>query len=387
MAILYGTTSNGTTLPVLVDQFGNLLAKGIDGEPGTPGLPGPPGPPGIGQLPDDPFEGAVLGWQDGELAWLGGSVPLPLGTYGPFVYNDAEGTLFVPQDVDSLVNGQQLFQSDKNGIEAAALVRTSDIQTVLDGPNGTKLLSFVDGNFNFDKFKVGDVVQMPGNLLDPSNPLSGTLMRSDGSIANAMLYALRINGTELIQTNTEYSQYLTNDSGGWNTSYPAANAFDGNKNTVASGPSGWWHFAPELVFSNISSIETWDPGSYDGYSLAFQFYGSNGTTGPLGSTGEWRKVTFDDEAAITDIQPNQTTPLITVSGGKWLGTDGSGTPGGETSLSMIKEGAGSVLIGTGNSIILRNNNGEWVDGLYVTAPEQQIAARRVVTAAVKRTTN
>ena len=55
MAILFGTQSNGETLPVLVDQFGNLLAKGIEGEPG------PPGPPGIGQLPPDPVEGALLG--------------------------------------------------------------------------------------------------------------------------------------------------------------------------------------------------------------------------------------------------------------------------------------------------------------------------------------
>ena len=46
MAILYGTQSNGETLPVLVDQFGNLLAKGIDGTPGAPGPPGQEGPQG-----------------------------------------------------------------------------------------------------------------------------------------------------------------------------------------------------------------------------------------------------------------------------------------------------------------------------------------------------
>jgi len=46
MAILYGTQSNGETLPVLVDQFGNLLAKGINGAPGTPGEPGKDGQDG-----------------------------------------------------------------------------------------------------------------------------------------------------------------------------------------------------------------------------------------------------------------------------------------------------------------------------------------------------
>jgi hypothetical protein len=46
MAILYGTQSNGETLPVLVDQYGNLLAKGIDGATGPEGPQGPQGPQG-----------------------------------------------------------------------------------------------------------------------------------------------------------------------------------------------------------------------------------------------------------------------------------------------------------------------------------------------------
>ena len=54
MAILFGTTSTGNTLPVLVDQFGNLLAKGI---PGDEGPPGPPG--GAFALPPDPVDGDV----------------------------------------------------------------------------------------------------------------------------------------------------------------------------------------------------------------------------------------------------------------------------------------------------------------------------------------
>ncbi len=69
MAILYGTTGDGTTLPVLVDQFGNLLAKGIDGPEG------PPGPPGVGELPPGATDGALLGWENGELVWV--TEPLP----------------------------------------------------------------------------------------------------------------------------------------------------------------------------------------------------------------------------------------------------------------------------------------------------------------------
>jgi hypothetical protein len=63
MAILYGTQSNGETLPVLVDQFGNLLAKGIDGAPGKDGPQGPEGPQG----PQGP---------------QGQGVPLPYGEEG-----------------------------------------------------------------------------------------------------------------------------------------------------------------------------------------------------------------------------------------------------------------------------------------------------------------
>ena len=95
MAILYGTQSNGETLPVLVDQFGNLLAKGIEGEPGTPGLPGTPGEPG-GEGPPgpkgDPGEGVPLPYGpdgaylqiiDGVPAWTDDPGPGPGPGPGP----------------------------------------------------------------------------------------------------------------------------------------------------------------------------------------------------------------------------------------------------------------------------------------------------------------
>ena len=88
MAILYGTQSNGETLPVLVDQFGNLLAKGIDGTPGQPGEqgpqgepggegpPGPKGDPGVGLPLPYGEEGSYLGIIDGVPQW---NVPVPPG--------------------------------------------------------------------------------------------------------------------------------------------------------------------------------------------------------------------------------------------------------------------------------------------------------------------
>jgi hypothetical protein len=91
MAILYGTTGDGTTLPVLVDQFGNLLAKGIDGQPGAPGPPGPSG--GAFPLPPGATDGALLGWQNGDLVWITDPFP-PVVTSGfkPIIYTGNGGT-------------------------------------------------------------------------------------------------------------------------------------------------------------------------------------------------------------------------------------------------------------------------------------------------------
>jgi len=64
--ILYGTTGDGSTLPVQVDATGRLIAEGLQGPPGEQGEPG------IGELPPNPEEGQVLGWQDGQLVWMNG---------------------------------------------------------------------------------------------------------------------------------------------------------------------------------------------------------------------------------------------------------------------------------------------------------------------------
>ena len=57
MAILYGTQSNGETLPVQVNSFGQLVAQGLDGakgekgdkgDQGEQGEQGLQGPPGVG---------------------------------------------------------------------------------------------------------------------------------------------------------------------------------------------------------------------------------------------------------------------------------------------------------------------------------------------------
>jgi hypothetical protein len=118
MAILYGTTGDGTTLPVLVDQFGNLLAKGIDGQPGPEGPQGPPGLDGGSfALPPDPYEGAYLGWLNNGLAWVGSPpVPLPAGVFGPITGWDPAGFLTVEGEIPAEIKqGGFVYQCNEDG--------------------------------------------------------------------------------------------------------------------------------------------------------------------------------------------------------------------------------------------------------------------------------
>lgn len=108
MAILSGTTSDGQTLPVLVDQFGNLLAKGIKGDPGGDGPPGPKGEPGAvgdtGPKGDTgvglplPYgdDGSYLILENGQPAWTSTPNPDPEPIKDPITWTNWEttGTLF-----------------------------------------------------------------------------------------------------------------------------------------------------------------------------------------------------------------------------------------------------------------------------------------------------
>jgi hypothetical protein len=368
MAILYGTQSNGETLPVEVNEFGQLVAKGIEGEPGQPG---PPGPPGIGQLPPNPFEGAVLGWQDNELAWLGGSVPLPAGTYGPYTYVPGNEQLDIPQDARSLVNGQQLYMSDSQGILAVADLRTDKIANV-----SGNTLTFPTDN-NFDKFEVGDVVQ------------------------GAPLYSDYFSGNLYVEGLDPAVWLFADDQTGGETCYAA---FDGSLSTFAT-----WTAPDTSFFKNATklrllyrSADTKQKGckikvNESDAMAQFPYAISGDSTMTLSSglqsisfqsfdTGNYtglKRIYVDDILLLdSDLPPkvkitaiDNSVPSITVDGGSWTA--------GESYLETKWSGAGSVFVGLDGAIVLRNNNMEWADNFYVTAPEQEIAARKVAANATK----
>jgi hypothetical protein len=374
MAILYGTTGDGTTLPVLVDQFGNLLAKGIDGQPGTPGADGPPGPPGADggsfPLPLDPYEGAILGWENGGLSWVSGGLPLPPGTYGPYIYSDVEGTLTVPQDVSSLLNDQQLVMTNAYGDIVSELIESSEITNV-----SSNTLSFID-NSNFDFFYVGQQVQSQVGIVSISADTTppkitvsgGSWYGSDGS---GVPGDGRYPGTE------EWSsaEYCTAGMEG-NGVYNSKRAFQGE----TAGESLWYspingiaRFETGSIFNSATLLQI----SYTIYS--YSTFKVNGVAWniPAGSD-----ITATMSLADGFRSLEWSYPSSNYVGVSWIKIDGqllvdASVPGaqGQTKISTNQSGDGSVSLATGQTIVLRNNNREWIDNFYVTSLEQRIAAR------------
>ena len=82
--ILLGTQANGETLPVQVNEFGQLVAQGLDGAKGEPGDPGEPGEKGEPGPKGDPGQDGEPG-KDGVDGADGAGVPTPYGPEGSWL--------------------------------------------------------------------------------------------------------------------------------------------------------------------------------------------------------------------------------------------------------------------------------------------------------------
>lgn len=228
MAILFGTQSNGETLPVLVDQFGNLLAKGIDGEPGAPGAPGPPGEPGPPggsfALPPDPYEGAFLGWLNNGLAWLGTPpVPVPDDVFGPISSWDAAGILTVEGEIpQQIATGVYVYQCNADGtIFVEGWNNSNDWNSFLtssypltnpgnafDG-NPESNCTLPSGGFQFIQFaptnpiSAGGSIECSGNVVGAEWVLNlGTPLEQVVGTQNSYDYVTLATGSQTIETIT-----------------------------------------------------------------------------------------------------------------------------------------------------------------------------------------
>jgi len=366
MAILFGTTGDGTTLPVLVDQFGNLLAKGI------PGDQGPPGPPGVGELPDNPYEGALLGWENNELAWVDGYPPLPAGTFGPFIYSDFEGTLTVPQDASSLTSGDELFMSSSNGDAVTVYVQTSLITNV--GSSG--VLSFAD-NANFEKLHVNQQVQ-PGVLI---TAISGDTTPPTISVNGGSWYGTDGTGNPGDGRYEPAEEWSSTVSLLGSANYSFQNnlaLFDGNTNSFCGvvGTGALSNTDNCAVFALSQAISTTKIEIYgDGGTGAINgmwFNDNTPVTGNISSTRSWQTIYDGTAFALNKIRwgTESTGGAVSISAIKINGfiLIDSSIPGGpgEIQISVNNAGTGTVSVSTGSTIELATNNQEWIDGFYVT---------------------
>lgn len=227
MAILSGTTADGQTLPVLVDQFGNLLAKGIEGQQGPEG---PPGPPGVGELPANPYEGALLGWLNNELAWVGASpVPVPEGVFGPITNWDSAGILEVEGEIPQQVStGVFIYQCNQDG-------------TI-----------YVDGWDNSKTWSSGVTAGVPTGTtteFDWKNAFNGLTTSTPVACAGQNFYTLYLDN--LIEGVDVIEAYLGGAAGDasitFNTNYAG-------KVSLPTNGGQWINASSALTSSDISSI-------------------------------------------------------------------------------------------------------------------------------------
>ena len=382
MAILYGTQSNGETLPVLVDQFGNLLAKGIEGQEGPPG---PPGAPGVGQLPPDPYEGAILGWEDGQLAWLGGSAPLPAGTYGPFIYIEGNEQLNIPQDATGLVNGQQLYMSDSQGNQSVHTYRTDtiagvDVSTPLPiNVTAEEALSnkanALDGDWaTYATSNSLMTVTFADTVIKPGHSFWTKADQGSSDTTTITIYFADLSYVSYSINNQTTNQFLI-----WRNDTNSAVTVD-TVTFIRTKSSGSLHTAYVSAFAIVP--DSAGLGTTPGDKAAVQALepytlkpGNSNIVLTFPTSNNFDKFevgdVVQDPYVITAI--DNSGPTITVDGGSW-GTGGSDTP---SDLKTYWSGEGSVFVGLDQAIVLRGNNKKWVDDYYVTAPEQRVAARKL----------
>ena len=246
MAILYGTTGDGTTLPVLVDQFGNLLAKGIPGDEGPPGPPGAPG--GDFALPANPADGDVLGWENGALVWIS-EPPPPLDPgFVPVIYTGNGGT----QSISSLP-----FQPDFVFIKARNAGYNYVLFDSVRGTGGAKVLfsnntSAEGGSSGQEGTVYGHVSAFNSNGFTVAAG-TGTPLWVSNSGTNYIAWCWKAGGAAVSNTDgTITSSVSANTAYGFSIVGYTGNGTGGS--SIGHGLNAPISF---IIFKNLSDTENW----------------------------------------------------------------------------------------------------------------------------------
>jgi len=360
MAILYGTTADGDSLPVEVNEFGQLVAQGLQGQEG------PPGPPGLPELPPDPFEGAILGWKDNTLSWLGGTVPLPEGTYGPIIAYE-NGVLTLQSSIN-LPYLAAIFLSDDLGqrysyqLSTSAITRVVTTQVVLDiagVSTGTYSVSFDFAKKAFD----GSTSTFFGFDTGGLYPNGGANWKFNTPIRVQTLELTGAGGVNEEGGSVRFTDGTNQGVGDGKVTYSEPKFIE----SMSAGSGGTWQ-----NWSNISGIKRDDSFLIQGQTVV-----STNKTLFLADDTNLSGFRVGDVVAdgVVIVSIDDAAPSITTDGGDWIV--------GESVVSPVLSGEGTVQSTTASSIILRENNDQWLVGKYVTAPEQNLAARYVYSEQLK----
>lgn len=250
MALLYGTQSNGETLPVLVDQFGNLLAKGIDGAQGPPGQPGQQGQQGIPGDPGAPGQGVPLPYgEDGSYLqivsgapeWTSGSGPTPPG----------------PEPVPSNVSIQDIFDTYSTyNIQGSPINPPDPLEWLVSQDSWTDQPTYV---LNGAAFKGNKPLNKPNDIF---------LM--EGSFGKVLTFRYEFLFKQLVDepkptmqvnVNSEFAQEIYND---W-TPFPGL----AGDNQWVGGTTSY------LINSDLPQLEvglSWDQGQITEMSMFMRYY-------------------------------------------------------------------------------------------------------------------
>lgn len=363
MAILYGTTADGDSLPVEVNEFGQLIAQGLQGQEG------PPGPPGIGQLPPDPFEGAVLGWKDNTLAWLGGSVPVPTGVFGPILSYE-NGALLLEDEPDYPYL-TEIYLSDSQGDVLTWAAVSPPISSINNVPNTSNLNLTLENSQGLSDFSIDDVVQGPSDALvgdwSSTSNMENAVNAFDGDDTSTFAGCKGGSFYNTITT-TPFSATVIEIKANAVIGVTDIKVNGGNGYTpIKDGNDpGWFKVTlPQETIVNSLTM-AWNQGSSG--SISFFVFGVKADGKLLVDAGS--------PAFVKVVAIDEAVPYLRVSGGTWSQ--------GERVFGPQKSGSGSVQTCIANSIVLRADNKQWKVGSYVSNIEQKLAARYVYTDEIKK---
>ena len=257
--ILLGTQSNGETLPVQVDAFGRLVAEGLQGPEGPEGPPGEDGPPGGSfPLPPDPYEGALLGWLNNGLAWVGAPpVPIPPGVFGPIEsWDPNSGVITVEGDIPAEVgNGVYLWQCNEDG---TLYTEGADVSQIWSN-YGSGTPWNVDRNWDkaFNNVRENDLnVTFAANngtmTWEFDIPVVSDLQFNCLNTSDQSTYGLRVNGSLWFPTTATYDAYVSATSeqvGGRLTRIELINASTSGPYLMGVRVDGKWLIDPGYSLS------------------------------------------------------------------------------------------------------------------------------------------